>query len=1112
MSNLYEFHFDDTNDPTLEPHNATVDPSARRSDSIPVPGTLGRSFGNVNIPIQHVNEFHTLLEAAEQVANAPHIDPDDTWHGEINAAPQIRRRSRPTTHGQSRRVSLTRRYSGRPHVPGEDSGSEGGHEHGEYMEEDDPWTYQEIAASHMRSSDMAGAGPSSLDTTRAGLELDYNEQRVLDNAREQIQNSRAEVERAEYEVIAQRDSSAERRRMSQRERLSDDIEQSERRLLDLQRRTDALLQQSEVRIRSLSTSTARRWRPSERLQDFASNTARREGQPESDNAAIAAQLDRSVQARSSDDLTGSGSLSTAREIRPVADPPVRRSQVAQRNPNQALEEYQAARRELLRLEQQIVATGAQARNNNLSQVAGTSDWPVGQEPPSTDEAYSVHDFIGRSRYTGDSSRVPEVSSTLRSGTQESTRDWAARTRQVLSRNLNARAGRRPQQQVDDPMDIATGPLFNQRTGPNMFDDAEPDRRRLRELMRTLSSGRRDASHSNPRRSTEMAHDELTKSLDQAKDVLDWLARLRRENMSREQAWDVATKMGLHNLDLEDDARRQLPISIDDLPVPKYSSWLQPGTIWEGTQTAETTLDRAVQLSNYRQRHLDGRRLRSERARVEGDSRWFANWLLRSRRDRQDPLDRVFNPRSDEDETMAVDAVVLENAERSLSYILDRSRRYGNNQDEWASSREDVSRTEQRQTAASDNTWNVSITLHSVDWVKSTITGTMSASELPGQKTARSTDPSTPGVDVAMDSFFTGEMIDFQQHGLDTVASSTDRSSNDKKRKALASDYSPGGLQTDLLYWSSLPPFRTEIEKASEIQLQANIQDARTKIARAALDRQSASVSDPSPSDLATYAPLDPTAPHIILDLSHTPIDCSLTAEQLLQIRQTTMTSLLSDTRWLTQHIGNAEYVLMRWKERCFVSDGLSPNPNSIVQTRGSHLRNNSTTRVYSTVAADRDEQTNANNGGGMGTWGLTISGFYYISLNRRTGSIEGLYYDAGAGPFQKLRMEVVNSATGSDKQSAELKRKDEVDLQMNGLDSVEKEVEMEEETKEENADEQGHRFDQTKNRGEEGSRLLSSADSNSRSKVKLNSQSKLNLNHGHVSGGLRSAFGIVEFR
>ena len=36
--------------------------------------------------------------------------------------------------------------------------------------------------------------------------------------------------------------------------------------------------------------------------------------------------------------------------------------------------------------------------------------------------------------------------------------------------------------------------------------------------------------------------------------------------------------------------------------------------------------------------------------------------------------------------------------------------------------------------------------------------------------------------------------------------------------------------------------------------------------------------------------------------------------------------------------------------------------------------------------------------------GLTISGFYYISLRREDGHIEGLYYDPGISPYQQLSL------------------------------------------------------------------------------------------------------------
>ncbi|KAJ9309955.1 hypothetical protein DTO217A2_593 [Paecilomyces variotii] len=69
---------------------------------------------------------------------------------------------------------------------------------------------------------------------------------------------------------------------------------------------------------------------------------------------------------------------------------------------------------------------------------------------------------------------------------------------------------------------------------------------------------------------------------------------------------------------------------------------------------------------------------------------------------------------------------------------------------------------------------------------------------------------------------------------------------------------------------------------------------------------------------------------------------------------------LVSKKWLTEELAKG-WILMRWKERCFVT------PTDSRQ-------------------------------------GLTISGFYYISLRRDNGQIEGLYYDPGSSPYQQLSL------------------------------------------------------------------------------------------------------------
>ncbi|KAL4881308.1 vacuolar import and degradation protein-domain-containing protein [Aspergillus karnatakaensis] len=73
-----------------------------------------------------------------------------------------------------------------------------------------------------------------------------------------------------------------------------------------------------------------------------------------------------------------------------------------------------------------------------------------------------------------------------------------------------------------------------------------------------------------------------------------------------------------------------------------------------------------------------------------------------------------------------------------------------------------------------------------------------------------------------------------------------------------------------------------------------------------------------------------------------------------------MTRNLVSRKWITEELCKG-WILMRWKERCFIT------PTDARQ-------------------------------------GLTISGFYYISLHRETGHIEGLYYDPGSSPYQQLSL------------------------------------------------------------------------------------------------------------
>lgn len=82
-----------------------------------------------------------------------------------------------------------------------------------------------------------------------------------------------------------------------------------------------------------------------------------------------------------------------------------------------------------------------------------------------------------------------------------------------------------------------------------------------------------------------------------------------------------------------------------------------------------------------------------------------------------------------------------------------------------------------------------------------------------------------------------------------------------------------------------------------------------------------------------------------------------------------------------------EYVLMRWKEKCFIKGGGKVS--------------------MSVDGRDDDGDGDGDGDGGIGGVGvggglLTIGGFYFVSLRRSDGYIRGFYYDPKSTPYQEL--------------------------------------------------------------------------------------------------------------
>ena len=107
---------------------------------------------------------------------------------------------------------------------------------------------------------------------------------------------------------------------------------------------------------------------------------------------------------------------------------------------------------------------------------------------------------------------------------------------------------------------------------------------------------------------------------------------------------------------------------------------------------------------------------------------------------------------------------------------------------------------------------------------------------------------------------------------------------------------------------------------------------------------------------------------------------------------------LLDPGWIEREVAG-KYILMRWKERCFVRE-----TRESFSANGPHRRQNHGAQGSEGDAGAQAENranptTSSSDGNGFG---LSISGFYYISLRRSDGMVEGLYHDPQSSPYQHL--------------------------------------------------------------------------------------------------------------
>ncbi|KAI7338107.1 hypothetical protein KC354_g17536 [Hortaea werneckii] len=148
--------------------------------------------------------------------------------------------------------------------------------------------------------------------------------------------------------------------------------------------------------------------------------------------------------------------------------------------------------------------------------------------------------------------------------------------------------------------------------------------------------------------------------------------------------------------------------------------------------------------------------------------------------------------------------------------------------------------------------------------------------------------------------------------------------------------------------------------------------------------------------------------------------------------------LLSKSRWKGEVM--ERFVCMRWKEKCFVRN--FPSASSSSSSSAARKRGKRGSEGLDDIGAEKangDHQISGRPHGDEGPdsvgsahhdeedevdsapeddqqqhqqqgHGLTISGFYYIVLDRQTGCVEGLYYDPASTPFQRLKLRGCSSS------------------------------------------------------------------------------------------------------
>lgn len=220
------------------------------------------------------------------------------------------------------------------------------------------------------------------------------------------------------------------------------------------------------------------------------------------------------------------------------------------------------------------------------------------------------------------------------------------------------------------------------------------------------------------------------------------------------------------------------------------------------------------------------------------------------------------------------------------------------------------RLRQQASTSSPERWAVRVSVHAVDYDSMTVQGTMEAFDVPSGPSVPRPGEIVQPPPSTFSTFLEGELVDLSKH-------------------TLATHSWPTSSADDARYWRRLEPF--------------------------------ASMSDHD------------------------------------------MAKAVMDPGWLSTELRD-RYVLMRLKEKCFVRECLTERDGRSSASGSS--RGSSPAPSQSGGNETRAGPSSSSGGGDNDGRGLlSISGFYYISMRRSDGHIDGLYSDPASSPYQELQLD-----------------------------------------------------------------------------------------------------------